>query len=463
MTNSGSKADSYNAITEGVIWKQLLLFFFPIVFGTFFQQLYNTADAVIVGRFVGKQALSAVGGTTATLINLLVGFFVGVSSGAAVVVSQYYGARQPESVNRAVHSSFCMALAGGLCLMIAGELLTPFAIRAIGTPEDVRDYAVTYMRIIFAGVIPNLCYNMGAAILRAVGDSRRPLYFLIAATLCNILLDLLFVAFLHLEVRGAALATILSQLFSAVLVMRTLMRTEECYRFRLSDLRPDREILRRVVAIGFPAGLQSMMYSISNILIQAGINSHGTDTVAAWAAYGKVDGLFWMMLDAMGIAITTFVGQNYGAGKFRRLRQGTRVGLLLSLVITLSMSVLVVLLGGPLIRLFTDDPEVLRIAMEMILFLTPLWFTYIFVSVLPCTLRAIGDALHSMIIIALGTCGLRILWIFAVARHFTNLRMTIACYPLSWAVTSIVFVIYYRYFSPVKDLPAEDRELPAGR
>ena len=248
-----------NGITEGVIWQQILLFFFPILFGTFFQQLYNTADAIIVGRFVGKEALSAVGGTTGTLINLLVGFFVGMSSGASVVVSQYYGAQQAENVKKSVHTAFCLAIGGGVVLMIIGQLFSPLAIRLMGAPAEIIDYSVTYLRIYFLGVIGNLIYNMGAAILRAVGDSKRPLYFLIAACLTNIVLDILFVVILKMEVAGAALATIMSQLMAALLVLRTLMKSQDSYRFEFKSLKLDKPIFRKVIKIGLPTGLQSMM------------------------------------------------------------------------------------------------------------------------------------------------------------------------------------------------------------
>ena len=216
-----------NQITEGVIWKQLLLFFFPILFGTFFQQLYNTADAVIVGRFVGKEALAAVGGPTGTLINLLVGFFVGLSSGATVIISQFYGAKQPDRVSRAVHTSIAFSIVGGIVLMVIGVAGAPWALSAMGTPDDILNHAVLYMRIYFLGVIGNLIYNMGAGILRAIGDSKRPLYFLIASCFTNIVLDIVFVVFLHMGVMGAALATIISQLISAVLVIIVLMKTKE--------------------------------------------------------------------------------------------------------------------------------------------------------------------------------------------------------------------------------------------
>ena len=314
QTNTPSAA---NQITEGVIWKQLLLFFFPILFGTFFQQLYNTIDAMIVGRYVGKEALSAVGGITGTLINLLVGFFVGLSSGATVIISQYYGAKRPKHVSLAVHTAIAFCLVGGIALMILGIILAPFALRATGTPAEIIPYAVLYMRIYFIGIIGNLIYNIGSGILRAIGDSKRPLYFLIVSCFVNIVLDLLFVVVFHMGVAGAAWATILSQLVSALLVIYVLTHTKESYRLMLRNIRIAPDMLARIIQIGFPAGLQSVMYSVSNVVIQAGVNGLGTDTVAAWTAYGKLDGLFWMMINAFGISITTFVGQNYGAKKNR--------------------------------------------------------------------------------------------------------------------------------------------------
>ena len=452
MFQKKNEAVVRNGITEGVIWQQLLLFFFPILFGTFFQQLYNTADAMIVGKFVGKEALSAVGGTTGTLINLLVGFFVGLSSGAAVVVSQYYGAGQEKQVRTAVHTSFWLALCGGVVLMVIGEVFTPAAIAAMGVPEEIRAYSITYMRIYFLGIIGNLLYNMGAAILRAVGDSKRPLYFLIASCLTNIALDFLLVIGFRMEVAGAALATILSQVLSAVLVMATLMRSKESFRFEIKLLKLDRLMLRKVIKIGLPAGIQSVMYSISNIVIQANVNSFGTDVIAAWAVYGKVDGLFWMTMDAMGIAITTFAGQNFGAGKIERLKKGNNVGLVVTTIITAILGGFIIVCGHGLSTLFTSDAAVLEESVRIIHFVTPFWFCYVAVNVYSCTLRGIGDALVPMLLICFGTCGLRVLWVLIAGAIHPSLYTTLTSYPLSWTITSIGFLIYYYRFSGMRKL-----------
>jgi|GEM_PF-3713959 len=268
-----------NAITEGVIWKQLLLFFFPILFGTFFQQLYNTADAVVVGRFVGKEALAAVGGSTSMLTNLLVGFFVGLSSGATVIIAQFYGAGRGQRVSEAVHTAIAFSLLCGILMTVGGLLFSDTALRLMGTPEDIMDNASGYLHIYFVGITANLLYNMGAGILRAIGDSKRPFYFLVISCFTNIALDLLFVVGLRMGVRGAAVATILSQVVSACLVLGTLMRADGSYRFEIRKTRITPVILVRIIRIGFPAGLQSVMYSFSNLVIQSSVNALGTDGI----------------------------------------------------------------------------------------------------------------------------------------------------------------------------------------
>lgn len=344
-----------NGITEGVIWKQLLLFFFPIMLGTFFQQLYNTADAIIVGKFVGKEALAAVGGTTGTLISLLVGFFVGLSSGASVIISQFFGARRGEDVSRAVHTTVMLAIVSGAMLTVLGVLTSEKVLLLMGTPPEVMVYAMPYIRIYFLGMIPSLIYNIGSGILRAVGDSRRPLAFLICATMTNVVMDVIFVLGMNGGVAGAAAATVASQLMSAVLVVATLRRSPFAYRLRLRKLRLHGDMLRHIVRIGLPAGMQSVMYSLSNIIIQAGVNGFGTDVMAAWTAYGKMDGLYWMTISAFGVAITTFAGQNFGARQYDRMKKSVNVCLSISAGTTVVLSAVMIFVARPLLALFTDD------------------------------------------------------------------------------------------------------------
>ena len=439
-----------NRITEGSIFGQLLLFFFPILFGTFFRQLYNTADAMVVGRFVGKQALAAVGGSTSTLINLLVGFFVGLSSGATVVISQFYGARKADKVHWAVHTSIAFSVIGGIIFMIVGLVGSPWALEAMKTPEDVMGHAVVYIRIYFLGIIVNLVYNMGAGILRAVGDSRRPLYFLIASCFTNIILDVLLVAVLGMGVAGAALATITSQLLSAVLVVLALMKTDDMYKLEWKKVRIDQRMLQRIVRIGIPAGMQSVMYNISNVIIQAGVNTLGTDNVTAWATYGKVDGLYWMMINALGISATTFVGQNFGAGRLDRVRKGAGACMVIGVVLTASVGVVLYNGGHLLVELFTTDQQVQAISMDLLHFMVPTFITYIAIEILSGTLRGVGDAWMPLIITGIGVCAVRVLWIMFVLPHYHTIIGAAFCYPLTWSLTTVAFVIYYYFFSSLR-------------
>ena len=444
------KVAKENRITEGSIFGQLLLFFFPILFGTFFQQLYNTADAMVVGRFVGKQALAAVGGSTSTLINLLVGFFVGLSSGATVVISQFYGARKADKVHWAVHTSIAFSVIGGIIFMIVGLVGSPWALEAMKTPEDVMGHAVVYIRIYFLGIIVNLVYNMGAGILRAVGDSRRPLYFLIASCFTNIILDVLLVAVLGMGVAGAALATITSQLLSAVLVVLALMKTDDMYKLEWKKVRIDQRMLQRIVRIGIPAGMQSVMYNISNVIIQAGVNTLGTDNVTAWATYGKVDGLYWMMINALGISVTTFVGQNFGAGRLDRVRKGAGACMVIGVALTASVGVVLYNGGHLLVELFTTDQQVQAISMDLLHFMVPTFITYIAIEILSGTLRGVGDAWMPLIITGIGVCAVRVLWIMLVLPHYHTIIGAAFCYPLTWSLTTVAFVIYYYFFSSLR-------------
>lgn len=448
--NQSTENISTNQITEGVIWKQLLLFFFPILFGTFFQQLYNTVDAIVVGQFVGTEALAAVGGSTGTLINLLVGFFVGLSSGATVIISQYYGAKREEKVGYAVHTSVAFSLIGGAAMMVIGIVFAPLALKAMGTPPDIMGYAVLYIRIYFIGVIPNLIYNIGAGILRAIGDSRRPLYFLIASCLTNIVLDILFVTVLGMGVAGAALATIISQVVSAVLVVLVLTRTREMYRLIIRNIRLDIRMMKRIIQIGLPAGLQSVMYSSSNIIIQTGVNGLGTKTIAAWTAYSKIDSLFWMIISAFGISVTTFVGQNYGACKMDRVKKGIRVCLSLAVAATLGLSGFLYLFGKPIFEIFSNDAAVLEKGMEILHFLVPTFITYVAIEIYSGSLRGVGDCWIPMLITCIGICVLRVIWILIAVPIKPDIKTVLFSYPLTWIITSVLFIIYYHRFSPLR-------------
>ena len=432
-------------ITQGVIWKQLLAFFFPLWFGTFFQQLYNTVDTVVVGRFVGKTALAAVG-STGVVVNLTVGVFTGLASGAVVIIAQHYGARRGPEVFRSVHTAMLLSLLLGAFFMAAGFLLTPWSLRAMGTTEEALPGAILYQRIYFLGMIPNVVYNMGTGVLRAVGDARRPLYFLIAASLCNIVLDLVLVVGFGLAVLGVALATVLSQLLSAVLVVLSLMRSQgQAYQLFPRQLRLYGAPLKDAMRVGVPAALQSVMYSASNIVIQAAINSFGTDAVAAWTAYGKMDVIFWMSINAMAMAITTFAGQNYGAGQYDRLKKGVRVSVGMSAGFTVLLSTAMTVFARPILSIFSPDPDVLEIGVAMVRFLAPCYITYILVELLPGAIRGAGRSMVPMLISVFGVCVLRLVWLFTVVPAHHTIEAVELSYPITWAVTSAAVLIYYRW------------------
>lgn len=443
MRRFGKKQiDSPQSITEGVIWKQLLVFFFPILLGTFFQQLYNTADAIIVGKFVGTHALAAVG-ATGSLINLIVGFFMGLASGATVIVSQYYGARNEQSVSHTVHTAMAFALAAGLMLTFVGYAVSPSLLRLMGTPEDIMPYATTYIRIYFVGMIPMLIYNIGSGILRAIGDSRRPLYFLIASCMVNIVLDVLLVLGLNMGVAGAAWATTISQFFSAVLVLTTLLRSQTSYQLHVKKIRFHGMIMKDMVRIGLPAGLQSVMYSLSNVIIQSTVNSFGTDVIAAWTAFGKLDAVFWMIISAFGISITTFVGQNFGAHKYDRMKKSVHTCLAMSFGASLIIISVMLLLGKPLYGMFTSEEHVLELGMQILRQLAPFWLTYVCIEIYSGALRGAGDSLLPTVFTLVGVCLLRVVWLLVIVPGTGSLTLTLYCYPITWTITSVLFLLYY--------------------
>lgn len=432
-------------ITKGVIWKQLLLFFFPLWFGTFFQQLYNTVDSVVVGRFVGKEAFAAVG-ATGVVVNLTVGLFTGLASGAVVILAQHYGARRAEEMYKGVHTAMLLSILAGVLLMVVGYILSPWALRAMGTPDDTMADAVLYLRIYFLGMIPNLVYNMGTGVLRAIGDSRRPLYFLIAASLCNIVLDLILVLVFHLDVAGVAIATVASQVLSAVLVVLALRGASgEVYQFFPRQMKLYGSEVSGILRVGTPAALQSLMYSSSNIVIQASINSFGTDTLAAWSAYGKMDVIFWMTLNSMALALTTFSGQNFGAGEYGRVRKSVRVAVSMSAVFTLALSALMVVFARPLLSVFCPDPSVLEIGVEMVRFLAPCYILYILVELLVGAVRGAGKSFVPMLISVFGICVVRLIWLFTVVPVHHTVNTVAASYPITWTITSLALLIYYRW------------------
>lgn len=428
-------------ITEGVIWKQLLIFFFPILMGTFFQQMYNTVDTIIVGRLVGTEALAAVG-ATGPLVSMVNGFFIGVSSGATVVLSQAYGAGDRKGVSDSIHTGVALSLLLGVMLTAIGICLGGRVMGWMGTPENCMADATTYLRIYFAGSIGTVVYNMGAGILRAMGDSKRPMLFLMVTCILNVVLDLLFVAVLHMGVAGAALATVLSQMISAVLPIVVLLRQKED-RLELRKLRIERSLLGRILHIGIPAGLQFVTFDFSNILIQSGINSFGDITMAAWTAHGKTDALVWMISGAFGVSITTFVGQNFGAQKYSRIRQGAWTCLALSIAMVCALNVTLLLFRSQILGIYTDNPEVIAVGSMVMLSIMPYEFLFMPIEVFAGTMRGVGNSLMPTLITGSCVCLFRVVWLMTAVRHWHSLKTLTLSYPLSWALAAAVFLVVY--------------------
>ena len=445
--------DEKNQITEGVIWKQLLIFFFPIVIGTFFQQIYNTADSIVVGRFVGKEALAAVGGSVNQIVNLVVEVFVGLTSGASVIVAQFYGAKDKKNLNKTLHTSYAFGIVTGFVVAVVGLLVTNTVLELMKTPQELMADSRLYLHIYFCGMIFNIIYNMGASILRAVGDSRRPLYVLMVTCGLNIVLDILLVVIFRLGVMGVAIATVSCQGISSILVTAMLMKEHPLFQLKLREIRFYRVSLNSVLRIGIPAALEATMYTIANLIIQVFVNELGTDTVAAWGTFAKIDAVYWMVVNAFGISITTFVGQNYGAGKVKRMRKSVGICLGMSYAGAILVSGVLYALAGPLYRLFTTDENVVRIGVDMMHFLLPSYFMYVVIGILSGALRGAGRVLVPMLLTCGGVCLIRIVWMFGVFPGHPGINTIMLSYPVSWGIAAVLFIIYYfRKFPKVKNV-----------
>ena len=439
-----NKHNAGNDLTTGSVWKKLLIFFIPIAAGTILQQLYNAVDGLIVGRFVGTGALAAVGGSSAQIINVLVGFFVAMTAGASVVIGQIFGAGRREDLDRAIGSAVSALTLFGFALMAFGLAASPWMLRILNTPEETLEGAETYLRIYFLGVPFVMLLNMESSILRAVGDSFHPFLYMVAGCLTNIVLDVLFVVAFGWGVAGVAAATVAAQLVNAGLLTWRLSRKGQAYRLTFRSLGIRGIYLKNMLRLGVPAGLQGMMYSVSNVIIQVAVNSLGTVVVASWAMSGKTDGFYWAVSSAMGAAITSFIAQNYGAGLTDRVKQCVRQGMIMAFSVTAGISALLMLTGIPVLRLLTKDEAVVRTTYDIMSYFVPFYFTWVLVEVLSAVLRGAGDAVRPVAIIGIGICLFRIIWIATVFAHFRTLFSLCLSYTVSWTVTSIALVVYYR-------------------
>lgn len=437
-------------LTTGTVWKKLLVFFLPIAAGTCIQQLYNAVDGMIVGKFVGTVALAAVGGSSAQIINLLIGFFVAITSGASVVIAQIYGAGRTKDVQSATGNAIAIFAMLGFALMGIGLAASPAMLRMLKTPAETIREAALYLRIYFVGVPFILILNMESNMLRAVGDSVSPFLYMVAGCITNIILDVLFVVIFHWGIAGVAAATVAAQLINMVLLTRKLMTTQESYALSLREIKLNGIYLSNMLKMGIPSGLQSSMYAVSNMIIQVAVNTLGTVVVASWAMISKTDGIYWAISNALGAAITSFVGQNLGAGKPERAKECVRQGMTLAMIITVTLSGAIMLAAKPLLRLLTNDPAVISTSYQMMKYFVPFYFAWTAIEVISAVLRGAGDAVNPVIIIGLGICLFRIVWIATVFAAFRSLPALCWCYVASWTVTSTALILYYRHGGWIK-------------
>jgi len=429
-------------ITQGVIWKQLLSFFFPILLGSFFQQMYNTVDTIIVGRAVGTQALAAVGATS-PLISLINGFFIGLSTGATVTLSQFYGADDLSGVRKAMHTGMTLSLILGLLTAVIGITAGPGILRLANTPETCMDEASLYVRVYFPGAVASMVYNMGTGILRAMGDSRRPTVFLIISCFLNIGLDILFVVIWKKGVAGAAAATVLSQCISAILVLRVLCRLPGEYRLQWKQLTLHGDLILRILSIGIPSGLQFVTFDLSNLLLQSGINSFGDVTVAAWTALVKTDTLPWLVSGAFGVSVTTFVGQNFGARKYDRIHRSIWTCMGMSVLAVGSISALEVIFREFILGIYTTDLGVIQTGARIMLLIVPFNILFMPVEVFSGAMRGTGYSLVPTLISCVCVCAVRVGWLLTVVNRWHSMEVLAMSYPISWVIASAMFFITY--------------------
>ena len=428
-------------MTEGSIFKNLLFFATPLILGNLLQQMYNAVDSIIVGNYVGSNALAAVG-AGASLIYLLIAFSLGASVGAGVIVSQYLGAKEKEGVHKAVHTAMTISIILGLILTAGGILFSRKLLVMMNTPAEILDDAACYLRIYSCGLIFNVVYNMAAGILNAAGNSRRSLMYLAAAAVVNIFMDLLLIAGLKIGVAGAAIATNFSQAISCILALWFLFRVQADYRISLKSLRIHKAMALRIIQIGLPTGIQNMVISFSNILIQASINQYGATAVAGFSAYLKIDGFNILPVLSFSMAITTFIGQNYGAGKYDRMKKGMWVTLLMGIVYTVLTGILLLTFSGQIMRLFSEDVGVIAYGQTAMRYFCPFYWILAILHSLAGTVRGTGKSIPPMVVLLVSLCLFRIVWIQLVLPYYTSIEGIFILYPVSWLVGAVLMILY---------------------
>ena len=429
-------------MTEGNITKHIIAFALPLLVGNLFQQLYNTVDTWVVGNYVNNEAYSAVG-TVGPIINMLIGFFMGLSSGAGVVISQYYGAKQHDKVQETVHTAILMTLGLGVLFTVIGISMIPLMLKLINMPDTVIGEATTYLSIYFAGLLGLMLYNIGAGILRAVGDSQRPFYFLVVCAVLNTVLDLVFVLVFHMGVAGVALATILSQGISAILILITLMRTDSCIHLDLKKLKIHLPMLKKIFKVGIPAALQMAITAFSNIFVQSYINFFGENCMSGWTTYAKVDQLLFLPMQSIALASTTFVGQNLGKNQVQRAKKGVTVSLLIAAASTVVLMIPVLLFSPQIVAFFNAKPEVVEYGSMLLRWLSPFYILCCFNQIYSGALRGAGNTRAPMVIMLASFVAFRQVYLFCMARICNEVIPIAMSYPAGWLLCSLLTAVYY--------------------
>ena len=431
-----------NLLTEGSIPVKMLTFALPLFLGNLFQQLYNVADSLIVGNFIGADALAAVS-SSGSLIFLMVGFFNGMSVGAGVVTARYFGARDSKSLERSIHTTVAFGIAAGLALMVIGVLGTPLILELMGTPEDVLPSSISYFRTYFLGSVAFVLYNIFVGILQSVGDSKRPLIYLIISTIVNIVLDLLFVGVFKWGVWSAAFATVISQFISALLCLHTLLTTTEEYRVDIKKIRFDMFMLKQIIQNGLPTGLNNSIIAIANVVVQSNINAFGKMAVAGCGAYSKIEGFGFLPINCFTMALTTFISQNLGAKQFDRAKKGARFGILCSVILAEGIGIIIYLLAPQLISIFNSDPAIVEYGVIQARTVTLFYCLLAYSHCLASIFRGAGKSTVPMLVMLASWCIIRVTYITIIVKFIPVINVIFWAYPLTWSISTVVFTIFY--------------------
>lgn len=430
-----------NLMTEGSVFKSIILFSIPLILGNFLQQMYNAVDSIIVGNYIGSDGLAAVGSST-PLISLLISFSIGISTGAGIIIAQFLGAKDKDKVQISVHTALGISVVLGLILSVVGVIYTPKILTLMKTPQNVMSESVIYMKIYSFGLVFSIIYNMGAGILNAAGNSKQPLYYLAIASFLNIFLDLFFIEFMKMGVAGAAIATNICQFISCVLIFRFLIKSKEDYKVFLKRIEIQKDMAIKIIKIGLPTGIQNTVISFSNVLVQSSVNSFGSLAMAGFGAYLKIDGFNILPILSLSIAITTFTGQNYGAKKIERIKKGVLITLLLGIVYTIILGITLLYFSKFFMKIFTSNEEVIEYGILAMKYFCPFYFLLSILQVLSGAIRGVGKTVPPMIILLISLCLFRVIWIQIAIPMFKTIESVYILYPISWGIGAFIIILY---------------------